>query len=104
MVNETVKKLTETEDDIMLEELETKISAGTIARTIFLLITMINAGLAMFGKTPLPFKPDEAQIYTEVSFVLHVVAAVLAWWKNNSFTRPAILGDWFMNQVKEDDV
>lgn len=104
MANETVKKLTETEDDIMLEELETKISAGTIARTIFLLITMINAGLAMFGKTPLPFKPDEAQIYTEVSFVLHVVAAVLAWWKNNSFTRPAILGDWFMKQVKEDDV
>ena len=101
MENVTVnKELVKSETDIIVEDLETKVSPGTIARTIFLLITMINAGLAIFGKTPLPFRPDEAQIYAEVSFVIQIVAAIIAWWKNNSFTRPAILGDWFKDKVK----
>ena len=43
------------------------------------------------GKNPLPFSDDE--VYTGVSAVVATVAAVWAWWKNNSFTAAAVKAD-----------
>ena len=64
---------------------------STIARTVVLVLALINQVLVMFGINPLPFS-DEG-IYEAVTALLTVGASVWAWWKNNSFTLPARLGD-----------
>lgn len=99
-----MKKDLNTVDLENVEELiETKVSPGTVARTIFMIITIANSALAIFGKEKLPFSPTEAEIYQTVSFLIDVAATIVVWWKNNSFTRPAQLGDWLKDQVKNND-
>lgn len=83
------------------ELIATKVSPGTVARTVFMLVTIANSALAIFGKERLPFSPSEAEIYQTVSFGINVAATMVVWWKNNSFTRAAQLGDWFKDQVRE---
>lgn len=70
----------------------------TIARTIFLFISLANQMLAIAGKEILPFTED--MVYQGVSLVATIVAAVLAWWKNNSFTKAAIEADNVLYQLK----
>lgn len=74
------------------------ISKGTIVRTVVLVVALINSVLTMTGKNPLPFSDDE--VYSGVSAVVTVVAALVAWWKNNSFTLAAIKGDETMKIAK----
>ena len=54
-----------------------KVSKGTIARTAILVLTMINSGLAIFGKSPLPIS-DET-VTQVVSFGFSTAAALVAW-------------------------
>lgn len=68
-----------------------KVSKETIARTVVLFVALLNTVLNACGKNPLPFSDDE--IYTGVSAVVATVAAVWAWWKNNSFTAAAVKAD-----------
>ena len=68
-----------------------KVTAGTIARTAVLAVSLLNVLLNAFGKNPLPFSDDE--VYTAVSTVVAVVASLAAWWKNNSFTKAALKAD-----------
>jgi SPP1 family holin len=68
-----------------------KVTAGTIARTVVLAVSLLNVLLNAFGKNPLPFSDDE--VYTAVSTVVAVVASLAAWWKNNSFTAAAVKAD-----------
>ncbi len=68
-----------------------KVTAGTIARTVVLAVSLLNVLLNAFGKNPLPFSDDE--VYTTVSTVVAVVASLAAWWKNNSFTQAALKAD-----------
>lgn len=75
------------------------ISKGTIIRTACLILTLINAGLAIFGKSPLPI--DDAMIEQVVSFVFMAASAIAAWWKNNSFSKDAIQADRFLKSLKE---
>lgn len=100
MSNEKNTVVNEVELENVEEFIVTKVSPGTIARTVFMIITIANSALAIFGKEKLPFSPSEAEIYQAVSFAIDVAATVIVWWKNNSFTRPAQLGDWFKEQVK----
>lgn len=74
------------------------ITAGTIARTIILALALINQVLSVNGHPVLPI--DDAQIETLVTTGWTVVAALIAWWKNNSFTAAAKAGDEVMKQVK----
>ena len=76
-----------------------KVTAGTIARTVVLAVSLLNVRLNAFGKNPLPFSDDE--VYTAVSTVVAVVASLAAWWKNNSFTPEAIEADAFMARMKK---
>ncbi len=77
-----------------------KITAATVARTICLLLALVNQGLAIAGRSPLPIEDDTvAQI---VSLAATVVTSLVAWWKNNSFTRAAIAGDAAMKAYKEE--
>ncbi len=75
-----------------------KITAGTIARTIILLLALVNQVLGMLGIQIIPIE-DEV-INTAVSTVWTVIAALAAWWKNNSFTQAALMGDRVKNEVK----
>ena len=68
-----------------------KIKKGTIIRTICLALALINQGLTICGKNPLPF--SESEIYDGVSMAFTVCTSLVAWWKNNSFTPKAIYAD-----------
>jgi SPP1 family holin len=68
-----------------------KVSKETIARTVVLFVALLNTVLNACGKNPLPFSDDE--VYTGVSAVVATVAAIWAWWKNNSFTAAAVKAD-----------
>lgn len=69
------------------------ISAGTIARTIVLLLALANQVLVMCGKQVLNIADDD--IYQIVSIVFTIGASAVAWWKNNSFSQAAINADKF---------
>ena len=77
-----------------------KISKGTLIRTIILALALINQVLAMLGLSPLNIADDD--ISTVISTAWTIVAAVVAWWKNNSFTDAAIRADDFMHELKGD--
>lgn len=68
-----------------------KISAGTIARTACLLLALLNQVLCAFGKSPLPIESET--LNQLVTSGITVIAALVAWWKNNSFTKEAIAAD-----------
>lgn len=70
----------------------------TIARTIVLFLALANQILAISGKEVFPVTED--QVYQAVSLIATVGASVWAWWKNNSFTKPAIEADNVLAQLK----
>lgn len=72
----------------------------TIIRTACLALTMINAGLEMFHKSPLPISND--MIREIVTYGFLVGSSLWAWWKNNSFTFPAILADEHLNALRQE--
>lgn len=74
------------------------IKADTIARTIVLVLALINQVLAIVGKEALPFAEDE--VYQICSLIATIVTSGIAWWKNNSFTQAAIAGDELMKEKK----
>jgi len=76
-----------------------KITSGTIARTIILALALINQVLVMFGKSPLNIADDD--IATVVSLIFTIVSTVIAWWKNNSFTKAAIEADLYKDELKK---
>ena len=78
-----------------------KIKADTIARTIVLILALINQVLAILGKEALPFTNDE--VYQLVSLIATVGASAIAWWKNNSFTKSAIEADAYMKELKSSE-
>lgn len=67
------------------------VKAGTIARTIILALALVNQLLVALGYGALPI--DDATIEQAVSTAFTIVAALVAWWKNNSFTQAAIKAD-----------
>ena len=78
---------------------ENKISAGTIARTIVLLLALVNQCLSMAGIQVLPIADED--VNTIVTTLWTLIASVAAWWKNNSFTRAAIKADQVLAQERE---
>ena len=74
------------------------ITAGTLARTIILALALINQILSATGHPVMPI--EDAQVETLVSTAWTVIAALIAWWKNNSFTAAAQKGDAVMKQER----
>lgn len=70
------------------------VSKGTWIRTAVLLLALVNHFLTVLGKNPLPF--DDAMLEQLAAFIFDAVAAIVAWWKNNSFTQKAINADKIM--------
>lgn len=75
-----------------------QVKKETIIRTIVLVVALVNQALTIAGKSPLPFEAEE--ITEGLSYLFTVVAALWAWWKNNSFTSAAIKADNVMHAIK----
>lgn len=78
--------------------MENKVTAGTIARTLILVLALVNQVLLMLGVQAIPIADED--INTVVSTLWTVVSALVAWWKNNSFTAAARIGDQAMKKAR----
>ena len=74
------------------------ISAGTVARTAVLGLALANQILSACGKPVLPI--ESATVEQLVTAGITTVAALVAWWKNNSFTPAALQADQTYDKLK----
>jgi SPP1 family holin len=74
-------------------------TTGTIIRTAVLALALTNQILTAAGISPLPI--GDADIETLISSLATVLAAVWAWWKNNSITGSARQADQYLDALKE---
>lgn len=77
------------------------ISIDTLVRTGVLLFALLNQMLTIFGVNPLPFSDQE--VYVGLTNLLTVIAALWAWWKNNSFSEVAIKADEYKRKLKAEE-
>ena len=82
-----------------MNDLNNKISAGTIARTAVLALALINQLLSALGKPVLPI--ESTTVEQLVTAGITTVAALINWWKNNSFTAAAVAADSYMARLKQ---
>ena len=77
---------------------EPTISAGTVARTACLLLALTNQVLSALGKPVLPIESETVEQL--VTAGITSIAALVAWWKNNSFTAAALEADKTFDRLK----
>ncbi|WP_086350250.1 phage holin [Candidatus Enterococcus clewellii] len=77
-----------------------QVSAETIARTIVLMLALINQVLAILGKGTIDIAEND--LYQVISLLFTIGSTAVAWWKNNSFTAAAIEADERLKELKED--
>ena len=82
----------------MSENSRMTIRAGTIARTLCLCLALVNQILTATGHSIINVSNDD--INTLISTGFTVVSAVVAWWKNNSFTQSALKADEVMKEER----
>ena len=68
-------------------ELSNKISAATLARTAVLLLAVLPI--------------ESTTVEQLVTAGITTVAALISWWKNNSFTAAAVAADSYLAQLKQ---
>ena len=78
------------------------VKAGTIARTICLALALLNQVLAVTGKGTLDIVEED--VYQVVSLIATIITTIVAWWKNNSFTKAAISADEVLLEEKRSDI
>ena len=64
-------------------------------------MTLLNTILTAAGKNPLPF--SDSDVCSAVSTAATVVTAIIAWWKNNSFTENAKKADKYMQELNNEE-
>ena len=70
----------------------------TIIRTIVLALALINQILTSTGHSVIPISDE--QVTEGISLAFTVVTALIAWWKNNSFTAAAIQAGETLKELK----
>ncbi len=75
------------------------ITAGTIARTIILILALVNQILTATGHSVINISDESVNTLISTGFT--IVTAIVAWWKNNSFTQSALKADEVMREGKE---
>lgn len=70
---------------------------GTILRTIFLILSLINYVISMVGKKYL----GSGSIYEYVSFGIFVLMVVISYWYNNNWTGFASIADDIFNMLAD---
>lgn len=78
---------------------EKNVSAGAIARSLMLALALLNQCLILAGISPIPLLEGELEKWVATTGT--VIASLLAWWKNNSFTGTARSGDVVMRERKK---
>jgi len=68
-----------------------KITTGTIVRTVLLVLALLNQVLCVMGVSPIPI--DDEVLTQAITTGATIIIAIVAWWKNNSFTQKAIEAD-----------
>lgn len=76
-----------------------KVKGDTIARTIVLFLALANQIMVAFGVVPLDIAEDD--VYTVCSTLATLITAIIAWWKNNSFTQAALKADEVLKEEKQ---
>lgn len=76
-----------------------KIKKETLVRTVVLGVALFNQILVANGKSIFPIEQDE--LAEMVGWGFTTITAIIAWWKNNSFTQAAIKADEYMYELKE---
>ena len=76
-----------------------KISVSTVDRTACLLLALTNQVLSAWGKPVLPIESETVEQL--VTAGITTIAALIAWWKNNSFTTNAIKADQYMKDLNK---
>ena len=71
--------------------------AETVARTIVLVLALINQGLAIWGKDRIEIAEND--IYQAVTLAFTIAASVASWWNNNSFTANAVKADEYVKEL-----
>ena len=79
-------------------DLKMRVKSGTIARTITLALALINQLLLAFGYNVINISDDT--INTLVGTIFTIIAALVAFWKNNSFTKEALEADEVLKELK----
>lgn len=82
-----------------LRKIFTDVSSATIVRTVCLLLALTNQILSATGHAVIPI--ENAEIEQLVTSLITVVAALVSWWKNNSFTTAAIEADRVFDRLKK---
>ena len=77
------------------------ITAGTIARTIILILALVNQILTATGHSVINISDESVNTLISTGFT--IVTAIVAWWKNNSFTQSALKADEVMREGKENE-
>ena len=75
------------------------ITSGTIARTIILVLALANQILTATGHSVINISDESVNTLISTGFT--IVTAIVAWWKNNSFTQSALKADEVMREGKE---
>ena len=75
------------------------VKTDTIIRTVILIVALINQILTSTGHSVIPITDD--QITEIISLIITIAASLWAWWKNNSFTKNAILADEMLKDLRE---
>lgn len=70
---------------------------GTILRTIFLILSLINYVISMVGKKYL----GSGSIYEYVSFGIFVLMVVISYWYNNNWTGFASIANDIFNRLSD---
>ena len=77
-----------------------EITGGTIARTVILALALINQILSSTGHPVIPIPNEDIETLFSTGFT--ILMAIIAWWKNNSFTKAARMGDFQMRKIKRE--
>lgn len=77
-----------------------KISAGTVARTVILIVALANQILTVSGHSVIPIADEVITDFVSLTFT--IVASLVAWWKNNSFTTNAITADEYLAELRRE--
>lgn len=74
--------------------------AQAIIRLIVQTIVLINMGLTIAGKNPIPF--DETAVTEWLTIVASAASSIWIWWKNNNVTKQAQEAQDILKGLKED--
>ena len=76
-----------------------KVSKGTIVRTVMLVIVVLNMILQHFGLDVIDV--SEVQVLAFIELLIEIAVIVVAFWKNNSYSKNAILADAYLKDLRE---